>query len=61
MSYLSWSMGCLRGSDALPVMVHGVSEGFMGGCLRGWDVLPIMVHGVSEGLGCLIYHGPWGV
>ena len=39
MSYLSWSMGCLRGSD----------------------VLPIMVHGVSEGLGCLTYHGPWGV
>ena len=39
MSYLSWSMVCLR----------------------GWDVLPIMVHGVSEGLGCLTYHGPWGV
>ena len=41
MSYLSWSMGCLRGSYVLPIMVHGVSEGFY--------VLPIMVHGVSEG------------
>ena len=58
MSYLSWSMGCLRGSDVLPIMVHGV--------------LPIMVHGVSEeyrcpyhgvseGYRCLTYHGPWGV
>ena len=25
MPYLSW---CLRGSDVLPIMVHGVSEGF---------------------------------